>query len=249
MSAVTGDHVGPPPDERLPLSPPGDRSAPERRWDQVRWGLLVCWLIVAGATVLTGERASSWDQVETLVAAGEVNAVRVAGELPAGATGYGEVEVHWRHGPLKYRAEVLQVRGTSALDAEPALDDARVALVEPPSSLLAAAQPGLQVTHDQQRWNSSALVGWQVPSWLGLFAALLFVAGLFVLIAGPQPWRATRWAWFWLQLPPLGAIAFLLASGPIPGAPHPGSPHRRLTGGWAFLLSIALTGILKPYLW
>ena len=183
------------------------------------------------------------------MAAGEVDAVRVVGELPSQGNGYSLVEVHWRHGPVNHWAEVVQVRGRGEPGPKAATEDADVVLHEPPSSRLAALQPGLRVTHDRERSGGGLLFGWQVPSWLGVFAALLFFAGLTVLIAGPQPWRATRWAWFWLQLPPLGGIVFLLASGPTPGIPHPRSPHGRLTGGWAFLLSIPLKGMLTPYRW
>ncbi len=251
VSALTGDDTGasPAPGWSRPAPPPQPRSASGRRWDRIRWALLVCWLIAVGATVLTGDRTSSWAQVATSVAAGEVDAVRVVGELPAGGTGYSVVEVHWRHGPMRYRAEVMQVRGRGRPGPEAASEGATVVLHEPPSSRLTRLQPGLRVTRDQDRPNSAQLLGWVVPGWLGSFVALLFFAGLAVLIAGPQPWRATRWAWFWLQVPPIGGIVFLLASGPTPWFPRPRSRHRRLTGGWAFLLSLPLMGMLAPYRW
>jgi hypothetical protein len=66
------------------------------------------------------------------------------------------------------------------------------------------------------------------------------------LINGPEPWRATRWAWFWTIANPLGVIgclAFLLLSGPIPMLPASKIDARRLHGGWAFIIVMAATGI------
>jgi len=251
VSALTGDDTGPSPagESSRPPQPPQLRSASEARWDRIRWGLLVCWLIAAGAAIVTGERASSWEKVRTLVAAGEVDAVRVVGELPDRGTGYSVVEVHWRDGSVGHRAAVIQVRGRGRPGPEAASEGATVVLHESPSSRLTGLQRGLQATQDQDRSDSGQLLGWLVPSWLSLFAALLFFAGLAVLIAGPQPWRASRWAWFWLQVPPIGGIVFLLASGPTPGVPYPRPPHRRLTGGWAYLLSLPLMGMLTTYRW
>lgn len=251
VSAPTGEDTGPSPaGEPSSLSEgPQPRSASERRWDRIRWGLLICWLVAIGATVLAGERTSSWVQVRTLVVAGEVNAVHVVGELPDRGTGYGLVEVHWRQGPMRYRTQVMQVVGGGRPGREAAREDATAVLHERPSSRLTELQPGLLVTQDQDRSASGRLLGWVVPSWLGSFTALLFFAGLAVLIAGPLPWRATRWAWFWLQVPPIGGIVFLLASGPTPGVFRPGPRRRRLTGGWAFLLSVPLMGMLAPYRW
>jgi hypothetical protein len=62
-----------------------------------------------------------------------------------------------------------------------------------------------------------------------------------LLVVGPQPWRATRWAWFWLlwTAPPLGILAFLLLGGSTRLWP-PARAEARLTGGWAFLLTILL---------
>ena len=66
------------------------------------------------------------------------------------------------------------------------------------------------------------MLGWQVPDPIGIVAFVLHLAGLALLVTGPQPWRATRWAWFWLLLlPPVGSIAFLLLSGPTAGLPAP----------------------------
>ncbi|RHW25914.1 hypothetical protein D0Z08_16365 [Nocardioides immobilis] len=74
------------------------------------------------------------------------------------------------------------------------------------------------------------------------------MAGLFVMTIGMlgaagEPWRATRWAWFWLilMLPPFACPAYLLFGGPA-GLARPKRPEARLTGGWAFLLAILLGG-------
>lgn len=114
---------------------------------------------------------------------------------------------------------------------------------------LLRTDPGLRVLHDNAADSVSPLLGWRGPNWLGAAAAILFLISFMLLVSGPQPWRATRWAWFWLLLPPIGSIAFLLLSGPTPLLPRPKDPARRLTGGWAFLLAIPLIGALAPYRW
>lgn len=105
------------------------------------------------------------------------------------------------------------------------------------------------MTRHQFTPGGGRLFGWQTPNPLALTALLLLLVGFGVLVSGPAPWRATRWAWFWLLLPPVGGIAFLLLSGPTPGVPGPRPPGRRLTGGWAFLLALPLAAVLTPYRW
>ena len=89
------------------------------------------------------------------------------------------------------------------------------------------------------------VLGWVAPDWTGLARLFLVIGTLAHLVLGPQPWRATRWAWFWLfgVLSPLGMIAFLVLSGPTPGVRTPRSGARRLTGGWAFLLALVLGSV------
>jgi hypothetical protein len=84
-----------------------------------------------------------------------------------------------------------------------------------------------------------------VPTGVVAAALLLTLCGVGLLVAGPEPWRATRWAWFWLVLTsPFVSVLFLLLSGPTVAVPGPRNPRRRLTGGWAFLLSLPLMGAL-----
>lgn len=77
---------------------------------------------------------------------------------------------------------------------------------------------------------------------LGPFAALV------LLITGPQPRRATKWAWFWIGLvvPPL-ALAFVLLE-PVPLWSREGRPRRaapRLTGGRALLYALVLSFVAQ----
>ena len=41
-------------------------------------------------------------------------------------------------------------------------------------------------------------VAWQTPAWLGVYLLVGGTAWLILLVNGPRPWRATRWARFWL---------------------------------------------------
>jgi uncharacterized membrane protein HdeD (DUF308 family) len=85
-------------------------------------------------------------------------------------------------------------------------------------------------------------------SLLAMLAIPLGLWWLILLTAGPQPWRATRWAWFWLSGSVVGAIAFVLLSGPLPRVRGPRRPERRLTGGWALLIGVVLAGIAPTWL-
>lgn len=94
-----------------------------------------------------------------------------------------------------------------------------------------------------------SLFGSEVSGWLAWGGLPVGVATLALLIAGPEPRLATRWAWFWLfgLDAPLGALVvlgyFILGgptfkfSGVCPGS-------GRLTGGWAFLLAVLSSGVL-----
>jgi hypothetical protein len=217
----------------------------DRGWDRLRYTLIIGWLVVLVLAVATGERTTSWSELRSLVASGDVDAVRITGELSGRSTGFATVKVHWRHGSLRHVAEVVQIRGAAQPARAPRGGEEGLPVVrERPSTLLTELQPDLRVTRDRQYESGGQLAGWWVSPPLALGAFMLFVTGLGLLIAGPQPWRATRWGWFWLQLPPIGTIAFLLLAGPTPGLPGPRNEHRRLTGGWALLLCILLAALV-----
>ncbi|GAA1624677.1 hypothetical protein [Georgenia ruanii] len=78
-------------------------------------------------------------------------------------------------------------------------------------------------------------------AWLTGLAAF---AALCLLIAGPQPHLATKWAWFWLAGATPLWIAFLLLEPAPAWARSMPPPRRRLTGGWAFLISLTLLPLL-----
>jgi hypothetical protein len=84
--------------------------------------------------------------------------------------------------------------------------------------------------------------------WAALFVLLTFVLTLVLLVAGPAPTIATRWAWFWLGTAvPLSWAVFLLAE-PWFSRDRGRAGTRRLTGGWAFLLGLVITAIASALL-
>ncbi|SEE97336.1 hypothetical protein [Ruania alba] len=86
---------------------------------------------------------------------------------------------------------------------------------------------------------------------LGWIGALVFLA------KGPQPWFATKWAWFWLTaaIPALWLVFLLAEPRPLWLSARLARAGRepvqllqqrdaRLTGGWAFLIGCVASSIL-----
>jgi hypothetical protein len=186
-------------------------------------------------------------RLERDVASGEVTKVRSAGGLWSEATGFSVVEVHWRRGIFGYSTKVIEARPLSAASAG-ARDGVTGVIGEDLGDRLAASQPDVQVVR-VARWTgmSTELFGLRVAGWMAWALLIYFVTILWLLVRGPEPWRATRWAWFWLMTlaAPLGMLAFLLLAGPtsVVSPPRPGS--RRLTGGWAFLILLLARSALE----
>jgi len=224
-----------------------------KAWTSLRLALAGLWLVAAVSGYVLHERPSTLEDLYASVAAGEVASVHLVGGLPPGSTGYAELEVHWRSGHVPRIATVQVVRssgvgpngvGSNGVGSNGVGSSGADEMVSPPpSDEVAIRDPAVHVV--QSGFPSgfsftSAIFGWSVPTWVSSLMFVVWLGSLYVLIAGPEPWRATRWAWFWLGGVSVGSLLFLVLSGPTPALPAPRDPARRLTGGWAFLLSLVL---------
>ena len=209
-------------------------------WDRARWSLLGVWAVLLVLAVVVGERTSSFGDLQRAVDAGRVDAVTVAGGLEPGAEGFATQQVVWRDGWYRRSAEVRQE--SPGAEAVWSSSTSLPVLAQDVGALLRGTDPSLRVERADPSTSSSEVLGWRVPGWMGLVALAAAAAGLGLVISNPHPWRATRWAWFWVSWTPVGGLAFLLLSGPTPLLPAPRS-SRRLTGGWAFLLGAL---VLRP---
>lgn len=164
-----------------------------------------------------------------------------------GSSGYATQTVNWETGIRRWTAELLVVRSDSAVpgtrssvggdtDAERTGDDVAARLRELDSSL--------RLVPRNYPTASTTSAGVEFAGWAILPFGVAFLLGVVLLIAGPEPWRATRWAWLWLAMLPAGPLAFFLLSGSTPGLPRPTAPWRRLTGGKAFLLTVVIGSLL-----
>src|SRR4051812_17471748 len=190
----------------------------QRRFTRVRYVLLGCAALLMVAGLALGARNTSLGRLEGAVATGDVHVVRVIGASP----GYdGPVRVQWRPGPIRYQTEVrpAQLRRLAGPFDDPAAS-------RDVGAYLRTLQPGLTVTHSPWPSSESSVWGWSLPGWMGLAVAALFFASIALLIGGPQPWRATRWAWFWVVTTPIGVLPFLLLSGRTPPLPDPAPTGR-----------------------
>lgn len=82
-------------------------------------------------------------------------------------------------------------------------------------------------------------------------AGIAAFACLFLLVAGPRPRLATKWAWFWLMVTtPPALLAFLLLEPTRWGRRgHQAAVTRVLTGGWALLVGFVLARLLGAIPW
>ncbi len=210
-------------------------------WGERRWrltggflGLLV--VLVAALLVTTGEKHSDYGDLLGAVARGEVSEVAVVGLDGEQWQGRRTVELRWTATVDRY-AEVVVVRDADA----PPSSARRVVTDRDPRAVLRAIDPDIRLTSASYAGGSSSFMDWRVAGPAALLALVAWLSVLLLLVGGPEPWRATRWAWAWIVLlcGPLGSLAYLLIGGPL-GLLRPHSGHRRLTGGWAFLLAWVL---------
>jgi len=223
--------------------PRGPASWHRRRWDLVRGVLLFSVLLVGVASILLGARPSSYAELRGEVVAGQVTVVEIDSVgLTPGATGFSTVRVAWRDGRIHRTAEVVSARPLSSAPA-----DSGTAVVQGDVAAdLRDLGADVAVVPVEPRSTVVTVLGWELPLWLSWVLLAQLVLGLVVVRFGPPPWRATRWGWTWpvLAIPPLGLVAFLLLGGPGI-SPRPRGEARRLTGGWSFLLTVA---VLAPLL-
>ena len=210
-------------------------------WDRSRLALLAVWSLLLLLVLSVGQRETPLADLEAAVAEGRVDSVVVLGQAGT-ADGFGTQEVRWTDGLVRRttRATVRAAPYEGVVAGTVRSQDLGV--------LLSRADPDLEVRRSQQGPSAlyGELLGWRVPTWLALAALVAFLAQLSLLMNGPQPWRATRWAWFWVMtVPVVGVVLVLLLSGRTPGLPAPAAAGRRLTGGWAFLLSSAAPSLLS----
>lgn len=207
----------------------------------VAWVLVAMCVVLLGTILVAGERPTSYAELRAAVADGRVDEIRVEGGLSGQVLGAAGATVHWRDG--------LMGRVTSVTEAT-SRRDARLAGMTGPvlegrvDDKLTELDPGLRSTRSGD-WSSYNEIGpWRVPQWTSAASVVLYLGVLCLLVGGPKPWRATRWAWFWLlgSVPFVGALAFLLLGGSTSVLP-PARPERRLTGGWAFLLTVVVASI------
>lgn len=213
----------------------------------VAWVLVGGWLALVVATLLLAPRDATLAELRSGVRSGEITEIHVNGGLPSGAdySGYVQLTIRWRAGATTRQVEVREAR---PLDDE-ARDTDLVVVPAGEVDRLRELQPGLEVVHvdgPDETGLTLEMLRRELHGWLAWCGLACGVGTLALLIGGPEPVRATRWAWFWLLgvWTPLGFLAYLVLGGPTGAVPsRPGS--RRLTGGWAFLVTVLTMGLLS----
>ena len=196
-----------------PLAPQSGRPALVLRV------ILAVGLIVGLAQMLTEPVERPLHDLLDGLRSGDVETVTIARPEP-GVDAFGTWEVRWTGDGLPGRASYEISDG-----GQPPVDDGEL--------ILDAAEQSPAPVDVTVRYNYIESGTTWYP---GGFAG---VAALVWLILGPQPRLATKWAWFWLAGGvPLLWFAFVVLE-PVPlWRRTPTAARGRLTGGWAFLLSI-----------
>ncbi len=207
--------------------------------------LVVAAVAVAVAVGLLGTHPTPLSELRVAIASGQVHDVRVAGTLPEGATGYSTAYLRWSEGGFDRLTTVRQV--SSPEQGDGARSEVVVGSID--QNLREVQGDGvLRIVHDDSaRPTGGSMFGIELPSWVVGGALLVWVLSLLLLVSGPQPARATRWAWFWLlvsTLAPLTAVLFLVLGEPghrLSGDPGGG---RRFGGVRAFVLMLLVGGFV-----
>lgn len=221
-------------------------------WARIRYALLAVFAVVAIAILALGNRPASFFELTKDIQDGKVTQVTVVNALPPGATGYTQAEIHWHDGVTPRYTPVLHVVPSDETGVTTYQGPAREQITGDIGARLNeySSQPLTVTRAADSSAGTSVVVGWQVPNWVGILAIVASLGTIALLVFGPQPLMATKWAWFWALASVVGFAAtpiFLLWGIPRTGAiEQPYSKQGRLTGGWAFLLFSVLASSLLP---
>lgn len=197
----------------------------DRRWRLTGAAIGLMALVTAALMVTLGLRPATYGDLLSDVASSKVTEVQVIG--PDAPSGGDTVELRWTVlGGVLDQYAVVQVSGSPADD---------------PRATLRSIDPDVRLTDGPRADHAFTFMGWGVPWQIAMLGTAAWLGVLLLIVGGPEPWRATRWAWGWVWLlsGPVGSVAYLLLGGPL-GLLRPRPGHRRLTGGWAFLLAWVL---------
>lgn len=230
-------------EQRPVTAAPMPAHDPWRRWDRIAGRFLTFgWLCAAILLLSVGELDGSYAQLSNDLRAGEVHQVEVVGAAELEGMGWSGATIQWRDGLVMRTAEVAQA-SDERVARRAQRESTQPVVVGSVEAHLQRLDPDVRIVEGGSRARTFTFFGWGVPDGLGLLLLVLYL-GTLGLIAGPRPWRATRWAWAWLVLlaPWAGIPAYLLLGGPL-GLLGP-RPNSRLwlTGGWAFLLALVFGG-------
>lgn len=206
----------------------------------VRLALRLLLLVVLGAGLLGSTLQPvprSVDQLVAALEAGEVATLTLE-RLPAGAT---SAPLRWtgsgRPGTAVY---TVAPDGAAGDDEEATAPDDRRRVLD-----AAARSPRPVDVRTVDLLPPTGTWGLSLTGYVALFLGMTFGA-LVLLVTGPDPRLATRWAWFWLTSGawPVWLAYLLLEPTPLWSRRPLLGPARRLTGGWAFLAQLLLAPLL-----
>lgn len=212
-----------------------------RGWPLVRLVLAAVYVVVLAGVVAAHRTDAPLQALYADVEDGRVSRVHLEGGLGAGGSGYAEQTVTWRSGWRGWVAELVVEQPPGQPDLA---GTSRQRTGDDVAAEVRRRDPGVEVVSTGYRSGfTRELYGSQLPLPLWVLSLLGLLTGLALLVSGPEPYRANRWAWFWLSYVPGGPLAFLALSGPTRGLRTPPSDEPRLTGGRGFLLSLLLGGL------
>lgn len=193
--------------------------------------LAVVGLILGWAQLATIPSTGSLDDLFADLENGRVTQITLDRPNPATAAS-GEFTVLWEGAGRPGRA-------TYDYATELVGQDVRVLVDEAAEIRAAAAQSPAAVEIIETRDFYEGGTTWFLHG-IAWFVALL------VLVSGPQPRLATKWAWFWfIWIVPPAAVALVVLE-PVPLWRREARwRQRRLTGGWAFLLACVVAGLFS----
>lgn len=200
------DAAGPVSGEAAGTEAVGTVEGGERvKWaDRVRWGLFVVWVVMVMSAVLTGARHGELGDLENAIADGKVTEVRISGEgLPSGATGSVRQDIYWQEGAVR---RVVTVVSASDSAQSNTVGGATAIGSEDAAAYLRQAAPDLSIRSISERTTIASVLGWSnLPGVVAGLSILFSLACFAHITLSPRvPWHATRWAWVWLTLTPIG---------------------------------------------